>query len=216
LGSLAAAPLALRLGRRRMYVVYFLWSAISIALAFALPLEPSLRLMIFGLVGVSVYGIFATFNLSAGALPNSSARERRGFGWNAGDSSPCRDRSSWAPSLQSGAGTIDILQWIAIIPAIGLVLLAIGVGARRAASDSPDRDLRARRAEPVGSRGGARMPLRGRSRPRREQGHSRGDAPQVVDTFIAQQKPGPRTSPLWTVSARPSSSSISKTPRRSR
>jgi len=39
IGSVLAAPLALGLGRRRMYYLYFLWGAVTVGLAFGLPLE---------------------------------------------------------------------------------------------------------------------------------------------------------------------------------
>lgn len=130
LGSIAAAPLALTLGRRRMYVAYFVWSAISIVLAFALPIEPDVRLMVFGLVGVSVYGIFGTFQFYLPELfPTHLRGTGAGFCLNAGRFLTVPGPFVVGLIAQSGADAIDILKWVAIIPAIGLVLLLAGVGA---------------------------------------------------------------------------------------
>lgn len=130
IGSIAAAPLALSLGRRRMYVLYFVWSAISIALAFGIPMETSVRLMIFGLVGVSVYGIFGTFQFYLPELfPTHLRGSGAGFCLNAGRFLTVPGPFVVGLIAQSGADTIDILKWVAAIPAVGLVLLAVGVGA---------------------------------------------------------------------------------------
>jgi MFS family permease len=130
IGSILAAPLALKLGRRRMYVAYFLWSAISIPIAFALPMEVSLRLMVFGLVGVSVYGIFGTFQFYLPELfPTHLRGTGAGFCLNAGRFLTVPGPFVVGLIAQSGADTIDILKWVAIIPALGLILLAVGVGA---------------------------------------------------------------------------------------
>jgi len=62
LGSLAAIPLARRLGRRPMFVAYFLYSAAALFATFGLDLEPQARLRMLYLVGAGVYGVFGTFS----------------------------------------------------------------------------------------------------------------------------------------------------------
>jgi hypothetical protein len=60
-GSLAAVPLARLLGRRPMFVAYFLYSAAALFATFGLDLEPQARLRMLYLVGAGVYGVFGTF-----------------------------------------------------------------------------------------------------------------------------------------------------------
>jgi MFS family permease len=130
IGSVLAGPLALRLGRRPMYVLYFVWSAVTVALAFGLPLETSTRLMTFGLVGVSVYGIFGSFQFYLPELfPTHLRGSGAGFCLNSG-----RFITVGGPFLvgvlaRSGANPIDLLRWVAAVPVVGLVFLALGVGA---------------------------------------------------------------------------------------
>lgn len=61
LGALAAIPLSRVLGRRPMYALYFLYSALSLFAAFGLLLEPATRLALLFFVGAGVYGVFGTF-----------------------------------------------------------------------------------------------------------------------------------------------------------
>jgi hypothetical protein len=60
-GSLAAIPLARVMGRRTMFVTYFLYSAILLFATFGLDLSPSARVQLLFAVGVGVYGVFSTF-----------------------------------------------------------------------------------------------------------------------------------------------------------
>jgi MFS family permease len=61
LGAFIAIPLARHLGRRPMYVCYFLYSAVALFLSFGLPLSPPARVFALFFVGVGVYGIFSTY-----------------------------------------------------------------------------------------------------------------------------------------------------------
>ena len=61
IGALAAVPLAKLLGRRRMFVVYFVFSAAALFATFGLELEPQGRLLMLYLVGAGVFGVFGAF-----------------------------------------------------------------------------------------------------------------------------------------------------------
>lgn len=61
-GALAAVPLARALGRRPMFIVYFVSSAAALFLTFGLDLSPGARFALLLWVGAGVYGVF-------GALP---------------------------------------------------------------------------------------------------------------------------------------------------
>jgi MFS family permease len=61
LGALAAIPLARVMGRRTMFVTYFLYSAVLLFATFGLDLSPQARLRMLFAVGIGVYGVFSTF-----------------------------------------------------------------------------------------------------------------------------------------------------------
>lgn len=60
-GALAAIPLARVMGRRTMFVTYFLYSALLLFTTFGLDLSPLVRLRLLFAVGMGVYGVFSTF-----------------------------------------------------------------------------------------------------------------------------------------------------------
>jgi hypothetical protein len=61
LGALAAIPLTYVMGRRPMFVVYFLYSAAMLFITFGLDLAPQARMWMLFAVGVGVYGVFSPF-----------------------------------------------------------------------------------------------------------------------------------------------------------
>ena len=61
LGSFAAIALSRVLGRRPMFVTYFLYSAAMLFATFGLDLAPQTRLILLFFVGAGVYGVFGTF-----------------------------------------------------------------------------------------------------------------------------------------------------------
>ncbi len=128
-GSLLAAPLALRLGRRRMYYAYFAWSAVSVALAFGLPLPPDVRLASFAIVGVSVYGIFGSFQFYFPELfPTHLRGLGAGFCLNAGRFLTVAGPFAIGVAARGGRSPLELLTWVAVVPTLGLLLLIAGVG----------------------------------------------------------------------------------------
>lgn len=129
-GALLSGPLATRVGRRPMYGLYFAWSALTIGAAFGLPIEPASRLVVFALMGISVYGIFGSFQFYLPELfPTRLRGTGAGFCLNMGRLITVA--GPFAVGLVAGRGMnpIDILRWLAIVPALGLVLLVLGIGA---------------------------------------------------------------------------------------
>jgi MFS family permease len=61
IGALAAIPLARVMGRRTMFVTYFLYSAALLFITFGLDHSPATRLRLLFAVGLGVYGVFSTF-----------------------------------------------------------------------------------------------------------------------------------------------------------
>jgi MFS family permease len=77
IGVLLTIPTAKYLGRRNMYLLYFLGGAISIMATFGLPLSPIARLYMYFPIGVTVWGITASF---AFYLPELFPTRLRGTG----------------------------------------------------------------------------------------------------------------------------------------
>jgi len=77
IGVLLTIPAAKYLGRRNMYILYFLGGALSIMAAFGLPLSPQARLYMYFPIGVTVWGITASF---AFYLPELFPTRLRGTG----------------------------------------------------------------------------------------------------------------------------------------
>jgi MFS family permease len=61
IGALAAIPLARVMGRRAMFVTYFLYSAAVLFFTFGLDFSPAVRLRLLFAVGMGIYGVFSTF-----------------------------------------------------------------------------------------------------------------------------------------------------------
>ncbi len=128
LGALSAAPLALRLGRRPMFALYFAWSALSVALAFGLPLSPDARLAAFGVAGVSVYGVFGAFQFYLPELfPTRLRGTGAGFCLNAGRLITVAGPFAVGAVSRGGADPIAVLRYVALVPAVGLALVLLGV-----------------------------------------------------------------------------------------
>jgi MFS family permease len=129
-GSVAAAPLAQRLGRRRMYLVYFGWSAITVAACFGLAMSPDARLAALAIVGLSVYGIFATFQFYFPELyPTHLRGLGAGFCLNTGRFLTVAGPFAVGALVQKGVSPLAVLPWVAAVPAVGVVMLLLGVGA---------------------------------------------------------------------------------------
>ncbi|HVW71307.1 MAG TPA: MFS transporter [Steroidobacteraceae bacterium] len=128
-GALAAVPLARLLGRRRMYVVYFLFAAGALFATFGADLAPQTRLTMLHLVGAGVYGVFGTFPFY---LPELFPARLRGTGsglcYNIGRvfaaAGPFLVGIITAAAGGSSAVIIHTLFWLGLIP------LAAAISAR--------------------------------------------------------------------------------------
>jgi MFS family permease len=127
IGTLLTVPVAKHLGRRPMFAIYFTASAAAVGAAFGLHLSPDVRVILFGLIGVSVFGVFGSFTFY---LPELFPRRLRGTGagfcYNTG--------RIFTAAFPFGIGLIvlekipplDVIRWVALVPVVGLVLLATG------------------------------------------------------------------------------------------
>jgi MFS family permease len=123
LGSFAAIALSRGLGRRPMFVTYFLYSAATIFLTFGLDLEPTTRLNMLFFVGAGVYGVFGTFPFYLPELfPARLRATGAGFSYNIGRlvaaGGPLFVGMISARAGGSSAVLNSTLLWVGIIPLI--------------------------------------------------------------------------------------------------
>ena len=128
LGALAAIPLARLLGRRPMFVVYFVFSAAALFATFGLDLEPRARLMMLYLVGAGVYGVFGAFPFYLPELfPVRLRATGAGFCYNIGRvlaaAGPFLVGTISAAAGGSSAVIIHTLFWLGLVP-LATALLA--------------------------------------------------------------------------------------------
>lgn len=77
LGCFVAIPLAMRFGRKPMFICYFVAAAVAISIVFGLPWSSSQRLLGLFVVGLPVYGVFSTYVFY---LPELFPTRLRGLG----------------------------------------------------------------------------------------------------------------------------------------
>jgi MFS family permease len=123
LGSFAAIALSRGLGRRPMFVTYFLYSAAMIFLTFGLDLEATTRLTMLFFVGAGVYGVFGTFPFYLPELfPARLRATGAGFSYNIGRliaaAGPLFVGMISARAGGSSAVLNSTLLWVGVIPLI--------------------------------------------------------------------------------------------------
>jgi MFS family permease len=123
LGAFAAIPLSRGLGRRPMFVSYFLYSAAMIFLTFGLDLAPTTRLTMLFFVGAGVYGVFGTFPFYLPELfPTRLRATGAGFSYNIGRliaaGGPLFVGMISARAGGSSAVLNSTLLWVGVIPLI--------------------------------------------------------------------------------------------------
>jgi MFS family permease len=77
IGTLLTIPAAKVMGRKPMFAIYFVVSGLSILSTFGLPLAPETRIMMYFLIGLSVFGVFGSFTYY---LPELFPTRLRGTG----------------------------------------------------------------------------------------------------------------------------------------
>jgi MFS family permease len=128
-GSVLAAPLALRWGRRPLFFAYFAWSTAGILLAFVPSWSPETRIVLVGVGAVSIYGVFGAFQFY---LPELFPARLRGTG-----AGFCLNTGRFLTVLgpfvvgwvaRGGVPILAALRYLAWVPAAGFVLLLLGFG----------------------------------------------------------------------------------------
>jgi MFS family permease len=85
IGTLLTIPAAKFMGRKPMFAIYFVVSGFSILATFGLPLAPETRIMMYFLIGLSVFGVFGSFTYYLPELfPTRLRATGSGFCYNIG------------------------------------------------------------------------------------------------------------------------------------
>jgi MFS family permease len=128
-GTLVTVPVALRLGRRAMFTMYFAASAAAIWVTFGLDMEGITRLYLMFAIGLTVFGVFGAFTFYLPELfPMRLRGTGAGFCYNAGRVITSAFPFGVGVIASSGVNPLYVLQWVAIPPLVGLGLLALGWG----------------------------------------------------------------------------------------
>jgi MFS family permease len=128
IGTLLTVPAAKLLGRKKMFFIYFLLSAISIMAAFKLNLEPEQRLYMYFPIGLTVFGVFGSFTYYLPELfPTRLRGTGAGFTYNVGRlvaaAGPFLVGSIAARGANALESAMDVLFFVGFVPVIGLLTL---------------------------------------------------------------------------------------------
>lgn len=131
IGTLCTIPIALRLGRRPMFFIYYALSAIAIFGVFRADVEPHVRLMLFSLLGLTVFGVFGSFTFYLPELfPTRIRATGAGFCYNTGRVVTAAGPflvGYFARTASTSADILSIISWVAVVPALGVILLLLGL-----------------------------------------------------------------------------------------
>jgi len=123
LGTLLTIPLAKLLGRRPMFAIYFVLSALSIFAAFGIALPNELRLYMYFLIGLLVFGVCGAYTYYLPEVfPTRLRALGSGFSFNIG-----RLLAAVGPfvvgSLAARGQALDALFYVGFIPLLALAVL---------------------------------------------------------------------------------------------
>jgi MFS family permease len=128
IGCLLTIPAAKYLGRRNMFIAYFLGGALSIMAAFGLPLSPEMRLYMYFPIGMTVWGITASFAFYLPELfPTRLRGTGAGFCFNLGRIVAAAGPFIVGGVASRGVNALDtathVLFYVGWVPIVGLLLM---------------------------------------------------------------------------------------------
>lgn len=128
-GVLLVAPLAERLGRRRLFLAIFGWSAAWLLITFVPEWPANLRLLFIGILAISTYGVFGAFQFYLPELfPTRLRGTGSGFCLNAGRLLTVGGPLVVAYVAKRGTPVMEAMQYLAVVPTLAVALLMIGFG----------------------------------------------------------------------------------------
>lgn len=129
-GTLLTIPIAKHFGRKPMFAVYLAASAASVFLTFGPPWPAEVRLRLYGLVGLSVFGMFGSFTYYLPELfPTRLRGTGAGFCYNAGRFVTAAGAIGVSIVASQGAKALElvltILSWTSVVALLGLLALPL-------------------------------------------------------------------------------------------
>jgi MFS family permease len=138
-GTLLTVPVATRLGRRPMFLIYYSASVAALLIAFGADVAPMTRLYLLSLVGVTVFGVFGSFTFYLPELfPMRLRGTGSGFCYNVGRIATACFPFAIGVLMRGGANPVAIIRWVAIAPAIGVLLIVLGIAEETKGLVHPD------------------------------------------------------------------------------
>jgi MFS family permease len=135
LGTLLTIPLSKVLGRKPMFMIYFLLSAAAIMGTFGPALDPHTRLYGYFFIGLTVFGVFGAFTYYLPELfPTRLRGTGSGFCYNSGRFiaaiGPFVVGSIAALGKDTLQTAMQVLFWVGVVPLIGLLLMPLVIETR--------------------------------------------------------------------------------------
>ncbi len=137
-GTLLTVPLAKHMGRRKMFIIYFLLSGASVMGTFGPNFAPHDRLYGYFFIGLTVFGVFGAFTYYLPELyPTRLRATGSGFCYNSG-----RVVAAIGPFLvgrvasmgtDALATALQVLFWVGAVPLLGLLLMPWVIETRKRA-----------------------------------------------------------------------------------
>ncbi len=130
LGTLLTIPVSKALGRRPMFIVYFIAAAISLVGTFGLDLSPHDRLYGYFFIGLTIFGVFGAFTYYLPELfPTRLRGTGAGFCYNSGRLiaaiGPFVVGTVSSMGTDTLATAMRLLTWLAVVPIAGLLLMPL-------------------------------------------------------------------------------------------
>jgi MFS family permease len=128
IGTLLTVPASKMLGRRVMFIIYFLLSGLAVLAAFGLPLEPRTRLYMYFPIGLTVFGVFGAFTYYLPELyPTRLRGTGAGFCYNAGRliaaAGPFLVGAIASRGTGALGGALQVLFYVGFVPLAGLLVM---------------------------------------------------------------------------------------------
>jgi MFS family permease len=135
IGTLLTIPASKVLGRKKMFIIYYVAAAASIMAAFGLELQPHTRLYMWFPIGLTVFGVFGSFTYYLPELfPTRLRGTGAGFTYNIGRLVAAAGPFLVGSIAASGANALDsamyVLFWVGFVPVIGLLLMPFVIETR--------------------------------------------------------------------------------------
>lgn len=128
IGTLLTIPIAKTLGRRRLFLIYFIGSALAVTTACGLDIPAELRLKLWFFIGLTVFGVFGCFPFYLPELyPTRLRSTGSGFCYNIGRVITAGGVFAVGAIAKGAKGDphviLETLFVIGFVPVIGLLLL---------------------------------------------------------------------------------------------